>query len=479
MEQDSMVVPATAPEPPSSIPRQVRLIRVVFVAALLLLAGIAALAYYNTAENAESIHWVDHTYEVIIGTDQVFSDLRGATATARGYVMTADPSLRERYREYAGAIPGEIDALAHLISDNPRQIPRVENLRRLAASEMQGLEQMMASRQPGTAVADRAMVAPVLDTHHRMDDVVTVTREMVAEENRLLGERRAHALAGRHLAIYIILVGNALSLAVLLICLYLLTREIAERRRAEARIHALNLELAGRNAQLELTNRELEGFSYSISHDLRSPLRAIDGFSELLRTRYGASLDAEAMRLLDVVRDSSHRMATLIDDLLAFSRMGRKAPDSELLQMGAMVGDCIAEVLRAVPERPRIVIGPLPDCRGDPTLIRQVWINLIGNAIKYSGRNPGAHVEITGREDAHGCVYSVRDNGVGFDMQYYHKLFGVFQRLHRVDEFPGTGVGLAIVMRIVTKHGGRLWADAAVGQGAEFLFSLPRTENPA
>ena len=243
-------------------------------------------------------------------------------------------------------------------------------------------------------------------------------------------------------------------------------------------MHALNLELAGRNAQLELSNRELEGFSYSISHDLRSPLRAIDGFTQLLRSRYGAALDAEAMRLLDVVRDSSHRMSALIDDLLAFSRMGRRPLEMRPLQMGGLAGDCVAEVMRSAPERPRILIGPLPDCRGDPILVRQVWVNLIGNAVKYSSRNPGARVEITGREEGHECIYSVKDNGVGFDMQYYHKLFGVFQRLHRPDEFPGTGVGLAIVMRIVTKHGGRLWADAAVGQGAEFLFSLPRAESP-
>ncbi|HEY3644040.1 MAG TPA: ATP-binding protein, partial [Gammaproteobacteria bacterium] len=269
-----------------------------------------------------------------------------------------------------------------------------------------------------------------------------------------------------------------ISLLALLACLYLLTREIGERRRTEARVQALNLELAGRNAQLELTNRELEGFSYSISHDLRAPLRAIDGFAQLLRTRYASALDAEAMRLLDVVRDSGHRMATLIDDLLAFSRMGRKPLETEPLRMGVLVGDCLAEVLRAVPERPRILIGPLPDCHGDPTLVRQVWVNLIGNAVKYSSHNPGARVEITGRQEARECVYSIMDNGVGFDMQYYHKLFGVFQRLHRPDEFPGTGVGLAIVMRIVTKHGGRLWADAAVGQGATFLFSLPRTETP-
>jgi signal transduction histidine kinase len=479
MEDVPMVAaaPGTAPGPLSSIPRQLRLIRIVFVAALLSLAGAAALAYYSTTQNAENARWVDHTYEVIITTNKVFSELRGATATARGYATTADASLRDRYREYSTAIPAEIAELRRLVGDNSQELARVQDLERLSREILQGLEQTMAARAI-SPVADKALIPPVLDSHRRMDDVVTVTRLMTADEDRLLAERRSRAGEGRRLTIGVIVVGNVVSLAVLLLCLYLLTREISERRRAEARVHALNLELAGRNAQLELTNRELEGFSYSISHDLRAPLRAIDGFAQLLRTRYASVLDAEAMRLLDVVRDSGHRMATLIDDLLAFSRMGRKSLDTDVLAMGALVGDCVAEVLRAVPERPRILIGPLPDCRGDPTLVRQVWVNLIGNAVKYSSRNPGARIEITGRQDAHECIYSVTDNGVGFDMQYYHKLFGVFQRLHRADEFPGTGVGLAIAMRIVTKHGGRLWADAAVGQGANFLFSLPRTESP-
>jgi signal transduction histidine kinase len=475
VDEISMVAPA--PEPASDIPHQIRLICVVFVAAVLLLAGVGALAYYSTAQDTDNARWVDHTYEVIITTGQVFSDLRGATATARGYLITADPSLLDRYHAYSAGIPAQLDRLRVLISDNPVQVQRVAALRQLAGQELQGLAQAIAARPHGNAVADKSLVTPVLDSHQQMDDMIGLTGQMVDAERRLLTQRRDLVAEGRRFTVGMLIIGGIVSLAVLMICLFLLTRDIAERRRAEARIHSLNLELAGRNAQLELTNRELEGFSYSISHDLRSPLRAIDGFAHLLRTRYGADLDAEAMRLLDVVRESSRRMATLIDDLLAFSRMGRKPLETEILEMGPLVGDCIAEVMRSMPERPRMVIGPLPDCRGDRTLVRQVLINLISNAVKYSSRNPGARIEITGREEEHECIYSVRDNGVGFDMQYYHKLFGVFQRLHRVDEFPGTGVGLAIVMRIVTKHAGRLWADAAVGQGANFLFSLPRSED--
>ena len=456
---------------------QVRLIRAVFIAALLLLAGVAVLAYYSTAQNADNAKWVDHTYEVIIDTGLVFSDLRGATATARGYVMTDDPELLGRYHEYSAAIPAHVDAVRQLIGDNPTQVARLERLRTLVDQELKSLAQMLAAHRPGAAVADKSAVAPVLDSHHQMDDVVILTRQMVAEEDQLLTMRRTEASRVRRVTLWIIVAGNIVSLLALLACLWLLMREISFRRRTEDRVKALNVELASRNTMLEASNRELEGFSYSISHDLRSPLRAMDGYATLLETRYGGVLDAEAKRLLGVIHDNTRRMATLIDDLLAFSRLGRKALEPESLDMTAFATQCVADVLQVSTARPRVVVAPLPACWGDRTLVRQIWMNLVGNAVKYSSLNPAARIEIQGQVREAECIYSVRDNGVGFDMQYYHKLFGVFQRLHGVEEFPGTGVGLAIVMRIVTKHGGRIWAEAVLGQGATFFFSMPRTED--
>ncbi|HEY3644035.1 MAG TPA: CHASE3 domain-containing protein, partial [Gammaproteobacteria bacterium] len=210
MEQDPTLAPASTPEPASSIPRQVRLIRAVFVAAVLLLAGTAVLAYYSTAQNAQNAGWVDHTYEVIITTNQVFSELRGATATARGYALTADPSLKDRYQEYSAAIPARIDVLDTLVGDNPEQRGRVASLRSLAGQVLQGLAQTIAARD-GHALVDRALVPPVLDTHRQMDDVVTLTRQMAATEADLLAERRSRASEGRHLTIGAIVVGNVIS----------------------------------------------------------------------------------------------------------------------------------------------------------------------------------------------------------------------------------------------------------------------------
>ena len=257
----------------------------------------------------------------------------------------------------------------------------------------------------------------------------------------------------------------ATQLAIALMQARLLAREKAHGTELEARVRE-------RTAELEATNRELESFSYSVSHDLRAPLRAVDGYARMLEEDHAARLDDEGRRLLAVVRGASMRMGLLIDDLLAFARLGRQAPQRRPLDMTALAREVAAELNGA--GLARIDLPALPQASADPALLRQVWTNLLGNALKYSGKRKDARVEIGGREADAENHYWVRDNGVGFDMRYADKLFGVFQRLHRVEEFPGTGVGLAIVQRVVTRHGGRVWAESRLGEGACFYFSLPR-----
>jgi light-regulated signal transduction histidine kinase (bacteriophytochrome) len=233
----------------------------------------------------------------------------------------------------------------------------------------------------------------------------------------------------------------------------------------------MEIRVRERTAELEAANRELESFSYSVSHDLRAPLRAIDGYGRMLEEDHAARLDAEGLRLLAVIRKSSLRMGVLIDDLLDFSRLGRKTLNRAAVDMEALARDAWTEL--GASATVQLTMGVLPSANGDPALLGQVWINLLSNALKYSGRQPSPRIEVAGERSGADLVYRVSDNGAGFDMRYYDKLFRVFQRLHREDEFPGTGVGLAIVQRIVTRHGGRVWAEAEVGRGAKFSFTLP------
>ncbi len=257
-------------------------------------------------------------------------------------------------------------------------------------------------------------------------------------------------------------------------------RDITQRRAVEEKIRALNLDLQLQNARLEIANKELESFSYSVSHDLRAPLRHIDGFATLLAQRADESLDAKSRRYLTVISDSARRMGRLIDDLLSFSRMGRMQMEPGPLALDPLVAGLVREVAERHPAI-EWTVHPLPAVRADAAMLRQVWVNLIDNAAKYSAGARPPRIEI-GVLPLHPAaeeqVFYVRDNGVGFDMRYAAKLFGVFQRLHSESEFEGTGIGLANVRRIVTRHGGRTWAESTVGHGATFFFSLPTREEP-
>jgi light-regulated signal transduction histidine kinase (bacteriophytochrome) len=225
---------------------------------------------------------------------------------------------------------------------------------------------------------------------------------------------------------------------------------------------------------LEAVNRELEAFSYSVSHDLRAPLRAISGFAQAVVEDYAPRLDDEGKRFLGLIQDNAHRMGQLIDDLLTFSRLGRQQLMESQIDMGALAHGVFEELVAQAPGRQiQFVVRSLPPALGDKAMIRQVLANLLSNAIKFTRPRPEAVIEFGYAAQPDQGAYYVRDNGVGFDMQYVGKLFGVFQRLHSVAEFEGTGVGLAIIYRIITRHGGRVWAAGEVNKGATFYFTLP------
>jgi light-regulated signal transduction histidine kinase (bacteriophytochrome) len=253
--------------------------------------------------------------------------------------------------------------------------------------------------------------------------------------------------------------------------------DVTERAMAEREIRRLNEDLeervAARTAELSATNEELRAFSYSVSHDLRAPLRAIDGFSELLLQDYADAMPAEAQQYFLRVRRRAQEMGQLIDALLALSKLGRAALTRQPIDTAAMVQHCLDDLMLEQPDRRvEIVIEPLPACRADLILLQQVWTNLLSNALKYTRDRPVTQITIGGHGDGRETSYFCQDNGVGFDSEHAGKLFGVFQRLHRAEDFPGLGIGLTIVQRIVRRHGGRVWAEAEVDRGATFHFTL-------
>jgi signal transduction histidine kinase len=256
-----------------------------------------------------------------------------------------------------------------------------------------------------------------------------------------------------------------------------LQAQVEQHQLSAERIRKLNRDLELQAIELRTANNDLEGFSYSVSHDLRAPLRAIDGFSRLLEEA-GKPEDAtgQSQHYLGRIRENIARMSMLIDDLLAFARCGRQPVDMSDLQMEDLARTAVneARVAHATLTAPEITIEPLPRAQGDQRLMLQVWVNLIDNAVKYSSKVAAPKIVVRGHEEADRVVYEVVDNGVGFDSRYSGTLFGVFQRLHGAREYPGTGVGLAIVQRIVTRHGGEVWATAEIDQGATFGFALPK-----
>jgi PAS domain S-box-containing protein len=253
--------------------------------------------------------------------------------------------------------------------------------------------------------------------------------------------------------------------------------DIADRKKAEQQLVDLNQQLEDRvrrrTAELEAANKELEAFSYSVSHDLRSPLRAISGFSQAVMEDYGSRLPAEGQEYLGTICRGAMRMGELIDDLLAFSRLSRQSISLSPVNTCNLVSQCLEDLKSTYMDRViEFSVDELPPCLGDRALLKQVWTNLLSNAIKFTSNRPLASVQVGVQFEPGKVVYFIKDNGAGFDMKYANKLFGVFQRLHRNDEFEGTGVGLAIVQRIVHRHGGRVWADAVLDQGATFYFTV-------
>ena len=261
----------------------------------------------------------------------------------------------------------------------------------------------------------------------------------------------------------------------MLIVVIILVAIITERIEKIRKLNDLNRQLQKQSEKLEDANQELEAFAYSVSHDLRVPLRAIDGFSRILVEDYEDKLDEEGIRLLNIVRENTAKMGHLIDDILLLSRASRQEMLLNEIDMAALARSVYDEFQTDVTDRDvEFTVGDIPNAYGDRAMLGQVFQNLIGNAIKFTRNKNPAIIEVGGEKEGKEIVYYVKDNGAGFDMKYINKLFGLFQRLHSPEEFEGTGVGLSIVQRVIRRHGGSVWGEGAVGEGATIYFTLPK-----
>jgi|GEM_PF-2112913 len=436
--------------------------------ALVVLALVAGLCYQGVLRQQERLRAIVQAHDALVQLQEASAAHRRARGAWEAYASAGDPSSLAQF-EAAVRETGARMAQLEVAIDGAEQRVRLLSLDRLMQDDLAGLR---AGARGGSGPASDEERASAL----RLAGIGELLTALADAERERLRRNQTEAEAAAASLQTLIVAGFGICLLVLILALMYLDRTARAHRAIQRRVMDLNRALEKRAEALQAINKELEDFSYSVSHDLRAPVRAISSFAHILEEEYGAALDAEGRRLLGVVRGNAERMGRLIDDLLAFSRVGRQALHREPVDMKALVEEVIAafradsrDTLRA-----RFEVGDLPQAFGDAALLRQVWANLIDNALKYSGKAEQPVIRIFGGvQDDGWAAYTIEDNGVGFDMRYAGKLFEVFQRLHQGQEFPGTGVGLAIVKRIVDRHGGRVRAEGAPNQGARFSFLLP------
>jgi signal transduction histidine kinase len=439
---------------------------------ILLLVGI--FAYRSFAEFHRALEWAAHTHEVIEETDHLLISLVNAETGQRGYLITGEKNYLDIYEQALGPIDQSAERLKALTADNEAQQRQLNRLEPLIAKKLAGLKQRIGTRKSqGLSAASQAII--IGKDKYVMDEIRQVIAGMDQDEQSKLVRRQARVNRQARLSQFFLVFGTFTSFLLLSAAFMIMRREIAARRQAEEDIRSLNEALENKVALLAMSNKEMEAFSYSVSHDLRAPLRHISGFADMLQNDESLAPNETTQRYIKTIINAAKQMGRLIDDLLSFSRMGR----AELMKVSVHMSPLVEEIRRDLQadlgERNVVwKVQPLPAVQGDNSMLRQVWVNLISNALKYTRTRSPAEIEI-GSQPSNGkeVVFFVRDNGVGFNMKYVDKLFGVFQRLHSSDEFEGTGIGLANVRRIIYRHGGRTWAESVVDKGATFYFSLP------
>lgn len=459
--------------------------------ALVVVSLNAWFAFHSVQILLNSEHAVEHTWQVINQVERILSSSVDAETGNRGFLLTDDPAYLAPYTSALRDLPRELDRFGSLTSDNPAQQARLIELRAFLEQRLELLQQGIDLRGSGAANGVEALILSGTGKSH-MDRVRALAEEMEAEERRLLGLRTSQAESSGRRARYAVALASALDLILIVLVFRFLANErrlrIATEMAAEnlaisrvqieinaAEILALNATLEDRVRQrtneLETTNRELEAFSYSVSHDLRAPLRTIDGFSLALAEDYATAVDETGRDYIRRVRSGVQRMGQLIDALLQLSRITRAEITREDFDLSELARSIAFNLRDESPGRDiTFNIESGMHANADPRLLRVALENLMGNAVKFSSKKPETSVEF-GWDPAH-TAWFVRDNGAGFDMYYAEKLFNAFNRLHGDKDFKGSGIGLATVARVIRRHHGRIWADSTVDHGATFWFTL-------
>lgn len=454
----------------------------IWVLAIPLMLGL--LSFFAARRYQESIAWVSHTQNVLVALKDLLVTIADSEIGQRGYLLTGEEPFFQQYTFERNQLAAKISHLRQLTADNAVQqanLSRLSTQVRNYTSKMQWVLALERQGQLPTAEAVNAM----RDEAVLLESIQKTCEAMRSEESRLLGERTE---AERNFEIemgVMFALGIGISNILLFFAYRLIRQYAAERDQAEARIRQMNADLQTRidertaelqeaNERLSKSNKDLTQFAYVASHDLQEPLRTVGSYAGLLGRRYQGKLDEQADKYIRFMVDGAKRMQMLVQDLLAYSRVGTQAVILEPVDMEAVLSQAKENLRLSIAEASAIIShDPLPHAIGDAARLVQVFQNLIGNSLKFAKPDEPPRIKITAQRQSQEWIFEVSDSGIGFDAKYAERIFVIFQRLHQVGAYPGTGIGLAICQRVIEAHGGRIWAESEPGLGSRFYFSLP------
>ncbi len=449
----------------------VKVINAISIFSIVLVFLIVSFVYYKSILQIDVDEiWVIHSYQVSTNINVLMSNIENIETSVRGYIITGQDIYLEPYNTYLPEIDKTFTILSNLTIDNSLQQKNLFDIKFLIDQKKLNLEESIILRK-NIGLNSAAIYVSNGDGKKNMDSIRIIVNNMQKEESRLLQIRMDDLIRINVLAKNMIIWGSIIGFIFYLLVNYIINKfvigDMVQKPLLEREQKALEEALKA--------NKEMEAFSYSVSHDLRAPLRAIDGFTQILVEDNAEKLDDEAKRVASIIRASTVKMGKLIDDLLSFSHLGRQEIKKNQVNMKSLVNNIFNELKNNVPDKNiEFILHDIPDAMADKDMMSVVWTNLISNSIKFTSKKDKPVIEIGSKVYGDIVTYYEKDNGAGFDMKYVDKLFGVFQRLHSTDDFDGTGVGLANVKRVIERHNGKVWAEGKVDEGATFYFNLPK-----